>query len=375
MKNGLFSKVIGLALAALVAVGMMGCGKKVEEVIKIGAILCESGSGAEYGKDARRGVELATSQINERGGINGKRVVVLYENDNTDPKTAVSAAQKLISAGVQVIIGAVTSSSHLAISPLADKNEVVIISPGASNPNITNAGDFVFRNWISDTFEGKLMAEYLKGKGLDKLAIFYLNNDYGLGLKDVFATRFEELGGKLSIIDNHEQDQSDFRTALTRIANARPDAIYLPSYYKEMAKIMNQRAELGISIQVYSTVTFEDPKLIDIAGRNAEGVIYSFPYYNPNSQDTTVQRFVASFTYHFNQKPGIFAAHAYDATNIVFRAISIYGNVGPMIRDALYSTSNYPGVSGLTTFDKNGDVEKPVSLKIVTNESFAFLEE
>ena len=363
-------------LALVVVVAIIGTRKQEENTIVIGAVLCETGSGAEYGKDTRRGIELALNEINSAGGINGKKVRILFEDSQTQPKTAVSAAEKLISTNkVQVILGAVTSSSHLAISPLADKNQVVIISPGASNPNITTAGDFVFRNWISDSFEGKAMADYLWKRNVRKVAVFYLNNDYGLGLKNVFVKCFKELGGKITVIESHEQDASDFRTQLTKIVAGNPHAIYLPSYYKEMAGVVNQAAELGLNIPFYSTVTFEDPKLIELAGKNADSVVYSFPYYDPDAPDAHVKTFVSAFEKKFGRKPGIFAAHGYDAARIVFTAIAGAGNSGTVIRNALYATKHFPGVSGATTFDKNGDVEKPVSIKQVKDGKFIFLKQ
>lgn len=343
--------------------------------ITIGAVLCLTGSGAEYGKDAERGIMLAVDELNSQGGISGRRVRVLVEDDQTQPRVAVSAAEKLISVNdVKVIIGAVTSSSHLAIAPIADREQVVIISPGASNPSITDAGDFVFRNWISDELEGSRMAEYVYSQGVRSAAVLYINNDYGVGLKDVFTRRFGELGGKLPVIESYEQDATDFRTQLTKIASSHPDIIYLPGYYKELAGILNQSVELGIKIPMRSVVCFEDPKLLELAGKNAEGVIYSSPYFDPEAADTLVRAFVNAFKRRYDRIPGIFAAHAYDATRIIADAIRNSGYSGPQIRDALYHVKDYPGVSGATTFDQNGDVVKKVAIKTVRNGQFVFVD-
>jgi branched-chain amino acid transport system substrate-binding protein len=368
---------IGIAVVVILAVVLIVTQtRKEEKEIKIGAVLCLTGSGAPYGEDALRGIQLALEEINQTGGINGKKIKLIVEDDQTDPTISVSAVSKLINRDkVKVIIGAVTSSSMLADAPVAEKAKVVMISPGASNPHITQAGDYIFRNWISDALEGKAMARYLyNNEGVKKVAILYINNDYGTGLKDVFSNEFIKLGGNITAIEMYNQDDTDFRTQLIKIKNTHPQRIYLPGYYKEMALILKQAKELKIEIPFRSVVTFEEPELLKLAPKEAEGVIYSSPLYNPESQDEIIVKFVTNFKNRYGRDPGIFAAHGYDAMMIVASVLKNIRNItGDTIKEGLYKVKNFPGVSGLTSFDENGDVIKPVAIKQVKNGKFVFI--
>jgi branched-chain amino acid transport system substrate-binding protein len=367
--------IILFLMAALIIISF-GCaqkaGKAKEEPkeIKIGAILCLTGSGAAYGEDSQRGIQLAVEEINKSGGIKGIPIKLIVEDDQTNPTSSASATAKLISQEkVQVIIGAVTSSSMLADAPIAEKAKVIMLSPGASSPKVTAAGDYIFRNWISDALEGKAMADYLyNDEKVRKAAILYINNDYGTGLKEVFNQHFKALGGEITDIESNNQDDTDFRTQLTKIIASGPDRIYLPGYYKEMALILKQAKEVRNTIPFRSVVTFEEPELLKLAKSEAEGVIYSSPFYNPEENNDNVVKFVASFKREYNREPGIFAAHGYDAIMIIAKVLRKCDQCSSeLIKNELYKTQNFPGVSGLTTFDKNGDVIKPVAIKQVKN--------
>lgn len=370
------SSVIGIIISIVLASSFVfsaGCAKKEEKEIKVGAILCITGSGAVYGEDTQRGIQLAVNEINNSGGINGKPIKLIIEDDQTNPTQSASATTKLINQDkVQVIIGAVTSSSMLADAPIAERSKVVMLSPGASNPNITNAGDFIFRNWISDSLEGKAMADYLsRTENIKKVAILYINNDYGVGLKDVFSKQFTANDGEIVSSETYNQDETDFRSQLLKIKRSQAQRVYLPGYYKEMALILKQARELGTSIPFRSVVTFEDPELLKLSANEAEGVIYSSPFYNPDSQDSNVKNFVKAFTETYKRKPGIFAAHGYDAMYLIVEAIRRTKSISSVdIRRGLLTIKNYPGTSGNTTFDNNGDVVKPVAIKIVKNREF-----
>lgn len=353
-----------------------GCTKNEGKEIEIGAVLCLTGSGSAYGEDSYRGIQLAVDEINKTGGIKGQTVKLIVEDDQTNPTTSASATSKLINQEkVQIIIGAVTSSSMLADAPIAEKSKVVMLSPGASNPKITSAGDYIFRNWISDALEGKAMADYLyNDENVRKVAILHINNDYGTGLKEVFNQRLKELGGQITDIESYNQDDTDFRTQLIKIIASKPQRIYLPGYYKEMALLLKQSKEIKNKIPFRSVVTFEEPELLKLAGKEADGVIYSSPFYNPGDKKENVVNFVTAFKKKYNREPGIFAAHGYDAMKIVALAISKAENYsGSKIKDQLYRIKEYPGVSGLTSFDNNGDVIKPVAIKQLQNGKFILI--
>lgn len=358
-------------LFALLVLLLPSCSKPPDE-FKIGSILVLSGDGAEYGKEAQRGIDLSVDEINARGGINGKRIKIVYEDDGGNATQAVSAFQKLITTDkVPVVIGSMYSSNSLAIAPIAEQNKVVLFSPATSSPKLTTAGDYVFRNWPSDDFEASAIAKFVYDTlGLRKVAILAVQNDYGQGLETAFKKVFTESGGAITAQENYPKDATDYRTQLTKIERTKPQGLYLPGYYNEIGQILRQAKALRMTAEYISCVSFEDPKVLEIAGNAAEGVIYGVPAYDPNSPDPLVREFVARFEKKYGTKPGAFAAHAYDALRIVAMAIEKGGYISDGIKDALYNIRDFPGVTGSTTIDRNGDVVKPIKIRIVHGGKF-----
>ena len=346
------------------------CERKPKE-IKIGALLPLTGSAAKYGENAKRGIDLAVDEINSEGGIKGRKIQIVYEDTQALPQQGVAAIRKLIIIEkVPVVIGAMASSVTLAIAPVAEENRVVLLSPASSNTKITTAGDYIFRNCISDVFEGAQMAEVAYNIiNLRKIAILYINNDYGVGLENVFKTKFKDNGGDIVISEPFEQDATDFRTQLTKIKRTNPEAVYLVGY-KEMILILKQANELNLKVQMLSTIMFDDPEILEKAGNAAEGVIFTTWVYDPKSEKEEVRNFTQEFKKRYNTEPGIFVPEAYDALKIIALVIKKGGYNALAIKKALFEIHEYPGVSGVTSFDSNGDVIKPLRLKTVKNGQF-----
>lgn len=343
---------------------------------QIGTIIVLTGSAAQYGQWMKNGLELAKDEINSKGGINGHQVELLYEDDKTDAQTAVSAMNKLeATVKSPVVVAALTSKSTLAIAPIAETKKTVLFAVCASSPDLTNSGDYIFRNWASDNEEGRLMAEYAYNiLGYRSIAELTINNDYGLGLKKVFSQRFTELGGNIVYSEEFPENANDFRSILTKLKSQKFDAIYIPSHAKEVGAFLKQMKENNLTYKILGNVAYESPDLLQIAGNAAEGVIFTTPAFDPDSADPTIQTFSSEYEKRFRSKPENFAAHGYDALKIIAHAIEKGGYTSDGIKSELYKISNYPGVSGLTTFDKNGDVSKPAMIKQVKNGQFVSLE-
>lgn len=352
-----------------------GYAEKKPETIKIGAILPLSGNVAQYGEWCKNGISLAIDEINSKGGIKGKKIEIICEDDAADPKKGVAAVNKLINIDkVKVIIGPLPSAVTLAVAPICEKNKIVIMS-SSSNPVITNAGDYIFRNWPSDDFEGSAMAQYTIKKGLGKIAILHINNEYGLGVANVFQKEYSMLGGKLLIIETYSQGSSNMRSQLTKIKGYKPDAIYLIGHAKENGHVIKQAKDLNIKAQILGTVGIESPDLINIAGKSAEGIIYTAPTFDPKSSNPVVKTFQDSYAQQFGTESNIFSAIMYDALKIIVLMIEKYDYDSNKIKDGLYKLKNYPGVSGITTFDENGDVIKPIMFKTIINKQFVLIKE
>jgi branched-chain amino acid transport system substrate-binding protein len=372
-KRALSVLTVILFIAILMTCLFMGCTKKEEpKEIKIGALLPLSGDGAKYGEEAKDGFDLAAEKINTEGGINGKKIKIVYEDDLGTSVGAVNGFNKIVTTEkVPVVLGPMFSSTTLAVAPKAEEKKIVLFSPSASTPALTKAGDYIFRNWPSDIFEGGEMAKYAYEKlGLRKIAILAVNLDYGSGLTKVFQESFSKLGGEILLEDTYEQGNTDFRTQLSKIKAKQPDAIYLPGYYAEIGLILKQAKELGVKTRFLSCVGFDSPKALEIAGRAAEGVIFGRPAYEPESKAPKVTNFVQEFKSKYNINPGTYAAHAYDALNIVAEAVKKGGYTADGIKTALYLIKNFQGVTGDTTFDQNGDVIKPIQIMKVEKQRF-----
>ena len=372
------SKVISIFTISAIAFAIAGCNssnqknKAKNEPYKIGIIAALTGSAAQYGQWMKNGIDLAKDDINSNGGINGHQIELVYEDDKTDAQIAVTAMNKLeITTSPQVIIAALTSKSTLAVSPIAERKKTILMAVCASSPDITNSGDYIFRNWPSDNEEGRLMAEYAYNTlGYKKITVLTINNDYGLGLKKVFTKKFIELGGNVVSTEEFPENTTDFRNIITKLKSQTFDAIYMPSHAKEVASFLKQTKQNNINFKVLGCVAYESPELIDIAGIAAEGVIFTTPAFYPDAPDSTVRNFCSAYQKRFNSKPENFAAHGYDALMIIAYAIQKGGFTSEGIKKELYKISNYQGISGITSFDINGDVMKPAMIKQVKNGQF-----
>jgi branched-chain amino acid transport system substrate-binding protein len=368
---------IGIGVVVVVALAIvffLTQTKREPEEIKIGVILPLTGELASHGEDAKRGGDLAIKLRNQRGGIQGRKIVAIYEDDGNNPTTALSAFNKLLTIDkVQVVLGGMTSTVALALSPIADKKKIVLFSPTASHPKLTKKGGYIFRNWPSDNYDAKVIAEFsynvLRKRSF---AILYLNNDNGRALSGLFARRIKALGGNILANQGYEPGTNDFRTVLSKIKNLSPDALYTPGYYEDVAKILVQAKEMGINTQFLASSAIENPKLIELAGNAAEGLIYSKTLINP--EDENYKEFLQHFKNLYQTDPGIAASQCFDAVNIIIMAIERGGYKSSEIQKELYNIQNYPGVTGKTSFDESGNVIKEFSIFTVKNGKFTSYE-
>jgi len=370
------NKKIWIAVAVVVGVVIIAVIWKTKApdkgVITIGATLPLSGDAAVWGKNTQEGIDLAVAEINASGGVLGRKLVVIYEDTRALPKEGVTAYRKLTTADkVKVIIDDSVSGVTLAMAPLAQKDHVVVVATGATAPKISEAGEYIFRVWNSDAYEGEVSADYAYDTlGFRSVAILYINNEYGRGLEQVFRSRFVDRGGNIRISESFAQSATDIKTQLTKIQAAKPDGLYLVGYPKEIPIALKQAKELGLNLPLLGTVAMQDPQLIQTAGDAAEGLMFPYPK-DPSGQH--VARFREAFQEKYGKEPGITADVGYDAAKMIAKAMELTGGTtGEDIRKGLNMLKDYPGVSGMMTFDANGDVHKPMGIKIVKSGSFVW---
>jgi branched-chain amino acid transport system substrate-binding protein len=339
------------------------------KVIKVGHLASLTGDAALWGNWEKEGIDLAVEEINERGGIDGRKLIVIHEDDKADPKTGVSAFQKLIDVDkVPVVIGATTSSVTLACAPIAEKRHVVLITPSAQSPKISEAGDYIFRVFASSTVEGNKLADLAKRFSLNRVAILYVNNAYGFGLSAVIKQRMLQEGRQVVANEAYSDEAKNFRTQLAKIKAAKPQALYLLGYPRDMALILKQMKEMNLTMRVFAPNSFEADEILKWAGNAAEGVIYVYPVLPDSRKLQAVrQRFKAKYGKEMNVYNGM----GYDTMHIVALAMQKGGLTGEGIKNALYTIKDYPGVTGPITFDANGDVmDRPMVTRIVKNGRF-----
>jgi branched-chain amino acid transport system substrate-binding protein len=364
-----------LFLTIVINVLLISCFKKTQD-IKIGVILPLTGSLSKYGEWSQTAMEIAKDEINTSGGIDGKKIELIIEDSKSDPKEAVASFRKLVNIHkVPVIVGLIGSSEVLASAPVANETKTVLFSTMGASPEITEAGDYVFRERVSGTLEVVEIAKIAYNKlGLRHMAVLYINTDYGISYKDIFVQKFQELGGEIQLVESFDQGETDFRTFLSKLKGINHlDGVYLPTHITEGANILKQAKEIGLKTQFLASNAIEGPELIQIARDAAEGVIYTAPSYDPNSSDAHIRKFDDEFFKRTGLHSEMFGAHAYDALKIIAMVIEKAGYNANSIKNELYRVKNYIGVSGVTTIDVNGDVIKPIAIKKVENGKFVFV--
>ena len=364
MKKSVIGSFVMAALLALTS-----CGAKETNEIKIGGIFPLSGAVAVYGVECKNGIDLAIEEINAAGGINGKNVVLISEDDEGNPDKTVNAYQKLTSKdGAKIIIGSLTSGCTQAITNRAQAQKVVQIAPAATAPAMTDAGDYIFRACFIDPFQGrvggKFSAETLNAK---TAAILYdTGNDYSVGLTENFEAAFTQAGGKIVAKEAYTTNDKDFNAQLTKIKSANPDVVYLPDYYNVVALIAKQLRAQGIEAPIVGADGWDG-----ILGNSSAEVLNGFysNHYATDSTDPAVQAFVKKFNDKYSKDPNSFAALGYDSVYILKDAIIKAGSDdATAVKEALKAT-NGDYVTGHLTFDeKRNPIKSAVMLEIVKDD-------
>ncbi len=364
--------ISGIIIAMLIASGCVGeKPEQKQENIKIGVLITYTGGLGPIGEGMANGAKLAAMEINNKGIIKGRNVTLIIEDTGTDPAKASEAARKLIDIDkVQVIIGGVSSSETLAIAPYAEKSKVVMISPSSTNLKITDAGKYIFRVVPSDLLQGEAIAKLAIAKNYTKAAVLVENNDYGIGIEDVFKKHFT---GTITSI-RYEKGRGDYRTELESIKKANPDVIVYVGYPADASVILKQTGELGLKTKWIAAEGIADPVMFgnaDVA-RQMEGMLLTTPGRSEQEEkeDAALLYFVNLHKQTFGKDYGIYSDTEYDAVMLAAYAIAEVGNNGTAIKDALPGVAKtYKAVTGDKTFDENGDVRGGYRVLEVVNKT------
>jgi branched-chain amino acid transport system substrate-binding protein len=329
---------------------------KTQEPIKFGIIMPLTGDAASIGQSVVNAVNLAAEEINAKGGIDGRKVVILAEDGKCNGKDAVNAMNKLVSVdSIHYMIGAGCSSETLAVVPIAEANKVVMLSPASSNPSITNSGDYIFRDYPSDSFAGDFAAKYIYDGGARTVAIASCQSDYCTAIGDVFAKKFKQLGGKVVFNEQFPMTTTDMKTILSKIKDVNPDMIYMPSYTESTILAFKQAKELGIpSDKFFGGDAWDDPKIWTSTSGFSDGAKYTLV--GADVPQEFKQKYVNKYGPDMALTLG--ATQGYDALYVFKKVIEQAGDNPEAVKTALYDVQNYHGYSGTISFDSNGDLKE-----------------
>jgi ABC-type branched-subunit amino acid transport system substrate-binding protein len=328
-----------------------------QETYRIGAAFALSGSIAVYGEGFKKAVDLAAEEINGAGGIKGKKVEIVYEDNKSTSKDCVTAVRKLITVDkVPVIFGPAASSNFMAAAPVAQESKVVMISAEGAAPGLTKAGEYIFRVFPSDVLQGKGISDLCVRLNDKEVPIMYVNNDWGLGLKNVFVENFKKAGGKVTDEIPYDEGKTDYRTELIRATKGNPRATVNLTYIKEGAIMFKQAYEMGIKTQWICGSAAKAPKLVELAGKAVEGIIGTYPVFSQETKEYKAFRAAWKKKYG-DEKIPIFGEYNYDMVFLTAKAIEKGGYTSEGIRKALFEVGKgYRGVTGDKTFDQDRGV-------------------
>lgn len=366
-------KILALSLAACMAVPFMaGCqsgGSSASgDKIIIGGIGPLTGDAASYGISVKNGCQIAIDEINAAGGVNGKQLELLFEDDVCDEEKSISAYNKLMDSGINVLVGAVTSGCSIAVSEVSVSDNILQITPSGSAMDCTKHPN-AFRICFTDPLQGEIMAQYIADKGFKNPAIIYdVASDYSKGIHDSFIAKAAEVGLTIAADESFTSGDVDFKTQLTKIKSSNADCLFLPIYYTEVGYISEQAPTVGVELPYFGCDGW-DGVINQLNGNtaNIEGATFLTPFV-ATSTNEKVQSFVKAYEAKFKATPDQFAADGYDAIYAVKAAVEAAN--GDLSGDALIAAMtqiNVAGITGDMSFTAEGEPNKSARVAVISN--------
>lgn len=366
--------------AALIAVWTVGllvsCQRSPSpSEYKIGAVLALTQRGATYGQRALKGMQLAVDELNATEPFSKRPIKLIVEDSQSSAPQALSAFRKLIDVDhVPVAIGFVLSDEVLTCAPVANERKVVLLTTAAGSDEIRDAGDYIFRNRESGSVEADAIAKACIDRfSIKEIAILHSTSANGVSYAEAFKNSVEHLGGSIVANVGYNEGKTDYRAEIEQLRVLSPKAVYLAGLDNELGLVLKQSKELGFTPQFFSTAGGISQKLLEIAGDGAEGLVCGSAPFHADSDDPRVQGFVSGFKAKFKEVPDWIAANSYDAVYMLADLFKRDAVGTDQIKTGLYETKNFPGVGGVTTFDANGEVSKPILLVVVKSGKFTSL--
>ncbi len=353
IKTIIWIVVIILVVWLVASLSMKKFSRESSEAIKIGFTAPLTGDMANTGENAKAAVEIALDEINQAGGVLGKKLEVVYEDDACSGAAGANAASKLVNTDkVSAILGGMCSSSTLAEAPIAQAAGVTELAFCSTSPSITQSGDYIFRDVPSDFFQANYAAEYLMKNGKKNVALLTTKDDWGDGLNKAFENAFTKAGGTIVLNDSFDPQAKDLKAQFVKIKVKNPDAVYFVGYTDNSIAGLKQAHDLGIKAQFLGADSWDDTKTWQELGTLGDGAMYTV--IGTNSSDA----FKAKMKAKLGKDDIVYCSnYAYDGLKILANAINLAGSTDRVaIKDAMYQTNYTGGVSAREIkFDANGD--------------------
>ncbi|CAN7774443.1 ABC transporter substrate-binding protein [Variovorax sp. LjRoot175] len=326
-----------------------------------------TGQNAQYGAQWKAGFDLALDDINANGGIHGRPLAYVFEDSQSDPRQSVGLAQKFVNdKRIKIELGDFSSPASMAASPIYQRAGLVQLGFTNSHPDFTKGGDFIWSPSISQADAQPLLADLaVKTLGFKRVAVLYLNTDWGRTSRDVFVKAAEARGAQVAITEGYQPDEKDFRSTLVRVRDANPDGVVLISYYPDGALIAGQVRNVGLRQPIAASGSVYSPKFIELGGAAVNGIHTNTSFF-PDEPRAEVQDFVKRFRAKYGKEPDAFNAYAYDAVVYAAAALRHAGPNGDRkaVRDAFYKIKDIPSVVfGKANFD--ADTRRVIGVKSV----------
>ncbi len=364
-------------LAAAFAGALAASPSFAQDAIKVGEFASLTGKEATYGQAAHKGMVLAIEQANAAGGVLGRKLELVSEDNQSKAGESATVVKKLISRDkVVAVLGEIVSSRSLEAAPICQNAKIPMISPGSTAVELTAKGNYIFRGSFIDSFQGTVMAKFatkdLKAKRI--AVISSTSSAESVGLAKYFREQFTAEGGVVAADQKYSEGDKDFRAQLTAIKGANVDGIFVPSYYAEAALICKQARDLGITVPLFGIDGWESPQMVAIGGKAVEGC-YFVTHFSPDNDAPIVVRFARDYRARWGEECDTLAALGYDSVLLLVDGLKRAGTTdGTKLRDALAATRNFKGVTGTITFDAQRNPTKSAVVLQIKDGKFVFVE-
>jgi branched-chain amino acid transport system substrate-binding protein len=362
-----------LTVALVLTTGCAGRGAKVVRLAVVGPL---TGSMAVVGQQFIDGARLAVDEVNAKGGLNGRKVELVTEDDRNDPKEAASIAQKLsLDKDLYGVLGSYSSSASFASIPIYEKAQIVQITPSASHPKLPEISKYMFRMWTGiDIYSPQLADFAVTKRGFKKFAVIYVNNDFGKANHEYFAAKAKSLGAAVVSEETFLDGDKDFKTQLTKVKAANPDALVVLSYYVEGALVAQQARAAGLKTPIISTGTFMEPEFLKLAGPAAEGIFFNTEFH-PDDPRPTVQDFIKKFRAAYpGKEPAPYHATSYDAAAMLLQVLKQVNLDRSKVADAL-TNIQFSGAEGPISWKAGKGIVKRNIFVEIKNGKFVIVTE